>query len=38
MSDFKEPTPKDNEPVIPTLPVNSCLSFCASPNLLLPLA
>ena len=30
--------PNVNEPVIPTLPVNSCLSFCASPNLFEPLA
>jgi hypothetical protein len=28
----------NNEPVNPTLPVNSCLSVCASPNLLLPVA
>ena len=26
------------EPLIPTLPVNSCLSTTLSPNLLLPLA
>ena len=26
----------NNEPVLPTLPVNSCLSFYASPNLFEP--
>jgi hypothetical protein len=28
----------NTEPVIATLPVNSCLSFCASPNLFEPVA